>query len=130
MNSLINDSRTVAETLSDALEANPQIMQKTIAEAAGLGRPNNIYNFKHGKSKIPLDKAGKVAEAVHLDPREFWLKCLKEYMPAAYAEFERYCKQPILSASEIKFIRAARSKDLNLMSILEEQVNKEINQQQ
>lgn len=127
MNSLINDDRTVAEILNDALEANPQIKQTTVAAAAGLSKPNNIYMFKTGKTKIPLDKAGKVAEAVHLDPREFWFKCLKEYLPGAFEEFEHYCKQPVFSASEIKFIRAARAKNIDLMEVLEQYSNRDTN---
>ena len=122
MNNLITDERTVAEILNDALEANPQIKQISVAEAAGLPKPNVIYMFKTGKTTVPLDKAGKVAEAVLLDPREFWFKCLKEYMPGAFSEFERYCKQPALNSNEVKFIKAARSRGIDLMKLLDDYV--------
>lgn len=116
---LINDERTVAEILNDALEANPQIKQTQVAEAVNLPRPNVIYMFKTGKSKIPLDKAGRIASAVGLNAREFWFKCLKEYQPEVYAELERVNKQPTLTATEISFIKASRTNKVDLMAVLE-----------
>lgn len=119
--SLIFDERTVAQILDDAIVANPQIKQKTIAEAAGFEKPNVIYMFKRGLSKIPLDKAGRVASAVGLDPREFWYKCLKEYLPEVFKEFESINKQPVLTSTEISFIKAARINKLDLMNMLEKE---------
>ena len=116
---LINDDRTVATILNDALEANPQIKQTQVAAAAGLPKPNVIYMFKTGKSKIPLDKAGRIGAAVNLNPREFWFKCLKEYLPDVYTEFEWINKQPTLTATEIAFIKAARINKVDLMAVLE-----------
>lgn len=116
--SLIFDDRNVATILDDAIIANPQITQKEIAEHAGFEKPNVIYMFKTGKTKIPLDKAGRVAEKLGLDAREFWFKCLLEYQPNVYAELERVNKQPVLSSAEIKFIKAARKAKLNLMDVL------------
>lgn len=118
MNNLINDSRSVADIVNDALEANPQIKQSVVAEVSGFAKPNMIYMIKTGKTKVPLDKAGKLAEAIRLDPREFWFKCLKEYLPGAFEEFENHCKQPVISATELRFIRAARHHKLDLMKLL------------
>lgn len=117
--SLIFDERSVAQILDDAIVANPQIKQKTIAEAAGFEKPNVIYMFKKGLSKIPLDKAGRVAKAVGLDPREFWFKCLLEYTPDVYKEFESVNKQPTMTATEIAFIKAARINKIDLMEVLD-----------
>lgn len=116
--SLIFDERNVAKILDDAIIANPQIKQKDIAEAAGFEKPNVIYMFKRGLSKVPLDKAGRVAKAVGLEPREFWFKCLHEYMPDVYKEFEMINKQPTLTALEIRFIKAARIGNIDLMEVL------------
>lgn len=120
MNNLINDSRSVADIVNDALEANPQIKQSVVAEVSGFAKPNMIYMIKTGKTKVPLDKAGKLAEAIRLNPREFWFKCLKEYLPGAFDEFSNYCKQPTISAMELRFIRAARHHNLDLMKLLDE----------
>ena len=118
--SLIFDDRNVAKILDDAIVANPQVTQKEVAEHAGFEKPNVIYMFKTNKTKVPLDKAGKVAEKLGLDPREFWFKCLHEYQPQVYAELERVNKQPTLSSVEIKFIKAARKAKLNLMDLLKD----------
>lgn len=116
--SLIFDERNVAKILDDALIANPQIKQKDVAETAGFEKPNVIYMFKKGLSKVPLDKAARVGKALGLDPREFWFKCLKEYQPDVYTEFEMANKQPTLTATEIRFIKAARISNLDLMEVL------------
>lgn len=118
--SLIFDDRNVAQILDDAIIANPQIKQKDIAEAAGFEKPNVIYMFKKGLSKVPLDKAARVAKAVGLDAREFWFKCFKEYQPDVYAEFELANKQPTLTATEIRFIKAARLGKIDLMEVLKQ----------
>lgn len=116
--SLIFDERNVASILDDAIIANPQIKQKDIAAAAGFEKPNVIYMFKRGLSKVPLDKAGRVAKALDLNPREFWFKCLKEYLPDVYAEFESVNKQPVLTDDEIKLIKAVRLGYVDLNAVL------------
>lgn len=123
---LIFDERTVAQILDDAIVANPHIKQKTIAEAAGFEKPNVIYMFKKGLSKVPLDKAGRVAKALNLDPREFWFKCLKEYQPDVYAEFEEINNQPVLTATELRFIKAARMSNIDLMELMRQHSEKTI----
>lgn len=128
--SLIFDERTVAQMLDDAIVANPQTKQKDIAEAAGFEKPNVIYMFKKGLSKIPLDKAGRVAKAVGLDPYEFWFKCLMEYAPEIYKEFEMINKQPTLTATEISFIKASRANKIDLMAILKRESNERQQDQQ
>lgn len=124
--SLIFDDRNVAQILDDAIIANPQIKQKDIAEAAGFEKPNVIYMFKKGLSKVPLDKAGRVAKALNIDPREFWFKCLKEYQPDVYNEFELVNKQPTLTATEIRFIKASRLSKIDLMEILKQNAEQSV----
>lgn len=119
--SLINDDRCVADIINETLIENPQIKQIDVAEAAGYLKPNNVYMIKTGKTKVPLSKAGRIAEALGLDPSDFWFKCLREYSPEIYEEFERINKGVVLTTAEIKFIKAARIKKLNLNDILKEQ---------
>lgn len=117
--SLLLDHRDVAELLNDAINANEHLTQKELAEYAGFSKPNMIYMLKTGATKVPLDKAGLIAQKLGLDEQEFWFKCLKEYQPLVYAEFERINKQPCLSKSELKFIKFSREKTLDLISIMD-----------
>jgi plasmid maintenance system antidote protein VapI len=120
--SLIFDERNVATILNDAIEAERNVTQRQIAEHAGLERPNVIYMFKTGLTKIPLDKAGKVVELLGLDQNEFWFKCFREYMPGAFAEYERVTKQPILTDDEIRAVKAARLEKKNLLDIVKKSI--------
>ncbi|NHC03464.1 helix-turn-helix transcriptional regulator [Acinetobacter sp. 187] len=116
--SLLFDKRNVAEILNDAINFNSDLTQKELAEYVGFPKPNMIYMLKMGLSKVPLDKAGLLAEKLGLDAQEFWFKCLKEYQPLVYAEFERVNKQPCLSQEEIKFIHHSRNLSLDLKPLL------------
>lgn len=116
--SLLFDKRNVAEILNDAINFNSDLTQKELAEYVGFPKPNVISMLKQGLTKVPLDKAGLIAERLGLDVQEFWFKCLKEYQPLVYAEFERINKQPCLSSEEIKFIYHSRNLSLDLNSLL------------
>lgn len=115
--SLINDERPIAKVLDDAINANSKVTQKEIAEYAGLPKPNIIYMFKTGLTKVPLDKAGKIAYKLGLNEREFWFKCFKEYMPGAYSEYERVLGHPVLTADEIELIKKLRATKTNPKTI-------------
>lgn len=116
--SLLLDHRNIAEVLNDAINTNINLTQKELAEYAGFAKPNMIYMLKTGATKVPLDKAGLIAQKLGLDEQEFWFKCLKEYQPLVYAEFERINTQPCLSNNEIKFINFSREKDLDLNTMI------------
>ena len=116
---LIHDERTVAEIVNDAIETG-NLRQNIVAEEAGFPKPNLIYMFKTGKTKVPLDKAGKLAKALKLDPYEFWFKCWKEYSPETLKEFELVNKQPTLTSEEIAFILKVRSENLSLKDFLKD----------
>lgn len=110
------DDMTVAEVLSYIIDGDlgKQISQKELSEKTGFKTPNVIYMLKTGKTKVPLDKAGKIAEGLGLNAHDFWFKCFKEYMPDIYEEYKRVNKLMTLSSDEISFVKQARKREIPL----------------
>lgn len=115
---LFFDERNVAKVLADAINLNQSLTQKDLAEYAGFPTPNVISMLKQGKTKVPLDKAGLIAEKLGLDKQDFWFKCLKEYQPNVFAEYERISSQPMLSKDEITLIQYLRSKNIDSQNLI------------
>lgn len=83
--------------------------QKQIAEEAGFPKPNIITMFKQGSTKVPLEKIGKLAKALEVDPVHLLKMCLREYLPDTYAEIEKMFGQPILTQNELELLQVIRS---------------------
>lgn len=83
--------------------------QKQIAEEAGFQKPNIITMFKQGTTKVPLEKVGKLAKALEVDPVHLLKMCLREYLPDTYAEIEKMFGQPILTKNELDLIEVIRA---------------------
>jgi plasmid maintenance system antidote protein VapI len=116
--SLLDDSRSVAELLNDTINERNDLTQKELSEYSGFEKPNIIYMFKTGKTKIPLDKAGLIAEKLGLNKQEFWFKCFQEYQPEVYKEFERINSQPVLSLEEVQLILKIRESNIDPNELL------------
>lgn len=112
------DERHVAKILEDSINENHKLTQKDLAEYAGFPKPNVISMLKQGKTKVPLDKAGLLAEKLGLDKQEFWFKCFKEYQPNVFAEYERILAQPTLSKDEISLIKYLREKNIDIQNMI------------
>ena len=59
-----------------------------IAKACGYRSANNISMIRHGSSKLPLDKAIRLAHAIGLNPTKLVLMCHGEYLEAANDAFD------------------------------------------
>ena len=57
--------------------------QTQIAEEVGFEKPNVITMIKQGKTKVPINKIGKFAKALEVDPIFFMKMVFTEYMPDA-----------------------------------------------
>ena len=51
---------------------------KDIANSCGYNTPNNISMICHGKSKLPIYRAIRLANAIELEPTKFVLMCVEE----------------------------------------------------
>ena len=82
--------------------------QLEIAEEVGFSKPNIITMIKQGKTKLPLDKIGKFAKAIEVDPIHLFKMCMQEYMPDPWKEVEKMINQPVLTLNELEFIEIMR----------------------
>ena len=71
---------SVAATLAAAIQRSGK-RQREIASEVGYLRPNIVTMFKQGHTRVPLDVAPALAQAVGLDPVGFLRACLGEYDP-------------------------------------------------
>lgn len=83
--------------------------QKQITEEAGFPKPNIITMFKKGDTKIPLEKIGRFAKALEVDPINLFKMCMAEYQPETWAEIQRMFNQPILTINELEILEVIRS---------------------
>lgn len=86
--------------------------QLEIAEEVGFPKPNVINMIKQGKTKLPLDKIGRFAKAIEVDPVHLFKLCMQEYMPETWREIERMMSQPVLTTNELEFIEIIRESNV------------------
>jgi hypothetical protein len=99
--------KTVAEFFSWQVDLCGKT-QKQIAEEAGFQKPNIITMFKKGDTKLPLEKIGRIAKAIEVDPIHLMCMCLREYMPETFWEIEKMFGQPVLTANELEILEIVR----------------------
>lgn len=88
--------------------------QTEIAEEIGFDKPNVITMIKQGKTKVPINKIGKLAKSLGVDPIFFMKMCITEYMPDMMEAIIAITNQPVISANELDFIKEIRkSKVIN-----------------
>lgn len=101
---------TVAQFLEAQINACDR-SQGEIAELVGFAKPTMVSMVKLGKAKVPLDKARALAKAIGVDDRDFFLRCLEEYLPVIYEEIQSMQEsQPLLTDNEIDIINKIRAK--------------------
>lgn len=83
--------------------------QREIADQAGFAKANIITMIKNGDTKVPLEKIGKLAKALEVDPIFFYKMCLQEYLPGMWDELEKIFGQPALSQNEVEILEVIRS---------------------
>lgn len=75
---------TVAQFLSIAIAISGKT-QKQIADEAGFPKQNMIVNLKKGWTKVPVERVGRLARSLGVDPKEFMSRVLREYKPETWA---------------------------------------------
>ncbi len=99
---------TVAQFLEAVINASDK-QQHEIAEEVGFAKSNMVSMIKLGKAKVPMDKARKIARSLGLDEKDFFLRCLEEYLPSIHQEVVEILDQPALTENEIDIINRIRS---------------------
>jgi transcriptional regulator with XRE-family HTH domain len=62
--------------------------QREIAVQSGFESPNIISMFKHGHTKVPLDKVPALAKALDVNPGHLFRLALEQYWPGAEATID------------------------------------------
>ncbi len=86
--------------------------QVEIAQACGFPKANIITMIKQGKTKLPLDKVGKLAKAIEVDPIHLFKMTMKEYNKETWEEIERILDRPIVTDNEMEFINVIRESNV------------------
>lgn len=103
---------TVAQFLEAQINACER-SQGEIAEMVGFSKPTMVSMIKLGKAKVPLDKARALAKAIGIDDRDFFWRCLEEYLPSLNDEIQSMMQdQPVLTDAEIDLIKKLREKNV------------------
>ena len=98
---------TIAGFIADRL-AETDKTQREIAAECGFETPNIITMFKNGSTKVPLNRIGALAKALDADPAHMLRLAMQEYMPNTWESIEDTLKSTLLTANELKLLRAYR----------------------
>ena len=86
--------------------------QLDIAKTAGFDKPNIITMIKQGKTKLPLDKIGKFAKAIEVDPVYLFGLCMNEYWPDTWASLQQFLGKTTVTQNEGEFISVIRESNV------------------
>lgn len=86
--------------------------QIEIAKETGFDKPNIITMIKQGKTKLPMEKIGKFAKAIEVDPIHLFKLCMSEYWPDTWSEIQRILGQPALTVNEMEIIETVRQSNV------------------
>lgn len=99
--------QSVAEYLTAQIELSPKL-QVEIAREVGFENPNVLTMLKQGKTKIPLNRVGSLAQALGINPHLMMRKVLEEYMPETWSAVEESLGHLLLSPEEEQMVLSYR----------------------
>jgi hypothetical protein len=99
---------TVAEFLAGQI-ALAGVQQNDLAKQLGYDKPNIITMFKQGTTKLPLNKVGPMAKALHIDPVHLLRRVMQEYYAESWASIEEILTATPISANEAEILAIIRS---------------------
>lgn len=82
-------------------------LQKDIAEKVGFEKPNMITMIKQGKSRLPIDKIGPMAQALEIEPVALFSMCMEEYHPNTWKAIAPFLESA-MTADERRMLGAIR----------------------
>lgn len=83
--------------------------QREIARDAGFSSPNVLSMMKNGSTKVPLDKAARIALACDSDPKDFIIIAMREYHAEWWKHLEDHTGNYLLEDEE-QILSAYRKK--------------------
>lgn len=100
-------NQTVAEFITQQIRISGK-SQVEIARELGYEKPNIITMFKQGKTRIPLEKVGPLANALNIDPLQLLIKVMGEYMPDTLAALQSVLAGLQLTKNEYELLNSYR----------------------
>ncbi|KQE26087.1 helix-turn-helix domain-containing protein [Acinetobacter baumannii] len=97
---------TVAQYLDAQLNAS-DLNQSQLAEIMGINQ-NMVSFIVRGKSKLPLERVRAMADALKIDAKDLFMRCLEEYIPHLLEEMEAMIEQPLITDAESNLIKQIR----------------------
>ena len=85
----------VIERLLEQLKATSGKTQRDVANEIGYENPNIITMFKQGRTKVPLNVVGPLAEALEVSPAYLMKVALQEYAPNTFAAIQGALGRPL-----------------------------------
>lgn len=82
--------------------------QKDIAFKVGFEKPNIITMIKQGKTRLPLDKIGLMANALETEPTELFQMCMEEYQPATWKVIAPFM-EGAMTRDELRLLNSLRA---------------------
>jgi hypothetical protein len=82
--------------------------QKDIAYKVGFEKPNVITMIKQGKTRLPLDKVGLMANALETDPTQLFQLCMEEYQPATWKVIAPFM-EGAMTKDELQLLNSLRT---------------------
>lgn len=68
--------------------------------------------LKKNSTKLPMDKVGKMAKSLGVDPINLYKLCMTEYCPDTWEMIQGLLTQPTLTNNELEIIFAIRESHL------------------
>lgn len=103
----MHNGSNVATFIAGRIETSGQL-QKDIAEKVGFEKPNMITMVKQGKTRLPIDKIGPMAQALEIDPVALFAMCMEEYHPSTWKAIAPFLESA-MTADERRMLGAIRS---------------------
>lgn len=98
---------SVAEFLAGQI-ALSGMQQNDLAKELGYDKPNIITMFKKGMTKLPLNKVGPMAKALHIDPVHLLRRVMQEYYAESWSAIEEILAAPPITSNEAEILAVIR----------------------
>jgi hypothetical protein len=101
---MTNRKVTVAQYVEQQIALSNKT-QKQIADEIGYDKANIITMIKTGATKLPINKVGPLARALHVDPAHLLRLVMEEYLPETWETIQGIVGQSLLSDGEVEVLR-------------------------
>jgi len=103
----VGGKRSVAEFIDQQI-AWTEKSNLQIADECGFPKSNIVSMIRYGKTKMPMNRIGKMAKALEVDSVFFLGLVMQEYDPEGWSVMQEIIGKPVITANEVKWIEVMR----------------------